>query len=256
MMMLATRRLVFINTVTTTTNSTKPITHLWSRGVSSSSIRNGSGGGYYNSLFRRSYNFSQHNYDGRGCGRRLLSSDAGTTTTIGIVHPHQHRQVLSKQERMTHRAGRKERAAQVLQQAKGGNSVDGATTTSSSTVASMAQGVGGSSTTNTTNTRRLASSKYIWYASIGIPTALLVWGLNDSTSPPAQLSKMIGLTGLIQQYTDAVAKPTHDKLLPDWSQVRMYVCRDGRMDDVAVHGLYSTSTSGWCDCIYNLSGTC
>jgi hypothetical protein len=34
---------------------------------------------------------------------------------------------------------------------------------------------------------------------------------------------MIGLTGLIRGYADHLAKPSFDKLLPDWSQVRAFL---------------------------------
>lgn len=66
----------------------------------------------------------------------------------------------------------------------------------------------------------LAMSRYIWYLSVGLPSALLVWGFSDENSPPAQFCRMIGLTSFVRSYTDEIAKPSHNKLLPDWSQVR------------------------------------
>jgi hypothetical protein len=55
---------------------------------------------------------------------------------------------------------------------------------------------------------------------VAVPATLLVWGSSDENSPPAKFSEMIGLTGFIRSFTDEIAKPSHNKLLPDWSQVR------------------------------------
>ena len=111
---------------------------------------------------------------------------------------------VTRDERLTLRAARKERAAQVLQQAKG---VEG-------------DAVGTSSSSSSSSARSFLSSKYMWYASVGVPSILLVWGFSDSNSPPAKFCRMIGLTGFVESYTQEIAKPSHDKLLPDWSQVR------------------------------------
>ena len=112
-------------------------------------------------------------------------------------------QPVTKSERLALRAARKERASQVLQQAKG---MEGEAAAAGSSSSSSARGV--------------LSSKYLWYASVGVPSILLVWGFSDSNSPPAKFCRMIGLTGLVESYTQEIAKPSHDKLLPDWSQVR------------------------------------
>jgi hypothetical protein len=145
--------------------------------------------------------------------RRFFSSNTAT-----ILHP---RTPLPKEERVVLRAQRKERAAQFIQQAKG---VDGGG--SGASASSGAATASSKSSSTDAVARGLMSSKYIWYASIGIPSILLVWGFSDSDSPPAKLSKFIGLTGFIKKYTDEIAKPSHDKLLPDWSQVcrRAVVC--------------------------------
>jgi hypothetical protein len=39
----------------------------------------------------------------------------------------------------------------------------------------------------------------------------------DENSPPAQLSRLIGLTDKFDEF----AKPTRTKLLPDWNQVSL-----------------------------------
>ena len=109
---------------------------------------------------------------------------------------------VTRADRMALRAARKERAAQVLQQAKG---IEGDAAAAAGSSSSSARG--------------FLSSKYMWYASVGVPSILLVWGFSDSNSPPAKFCRMIGLTGFVESYTQEIAKPSHDKLLPDWSQV-------------------------------------
>jgi hypothetical protein len=121
---------------------------------------------------------------------------------------------VTREERLTLRAGRKQRAAQFLQQAK--NLEGGAGTAGAASASATAAGT---SSTGASTGRGLMSSKYVWYASVGIPSALLIWGFSDGNSPPAKFSQWIGLTGFIRSYTDEIAKPSHDKLLPDWSQV-------------------------------------
>lgn len=118
---------------------------------------------------------------------------------------------ITKEERAALRAARKERAARLLQQQQQGTAEAGA---SASTTAS--------STTTTTASRPASSifmSRWMWYLGIAVPTGLVVWGAQDENSPPAKFSKFIGLTGLISSFADEMAKPAHDKLLPDWSQV-------------------------------------
>jgi hypothetical protein len=46
--------------------------------------------------------------------------------------------------------------------------------------------------------------------------------MNDENSPPAKFSELIGLSRLIRNFSEDFAKPSHDKLLPDWSQVRVF----------------------------------
>jgi hypothetical protein len=64
--------------------------------------------------------------------------------------------------------------------------------------------------------------RWVWTMAVAVPVGLFAWGYNDDTSPPAQFSQWIGFTAFVQSFTDQVAKPSHDKLLPDWSQVRNY----------------------------------
>ena len=112
-----------------------------------------------------------------------------------VVRP---QQPVTAQERVALRATRKERAAKFL--SKGGEGGSGA-------------GGAGSS-------RGFVANKYFWYATFIVPSGILVWGLSDSNSPPAKFCELIGLTGFLETYIDDIAKPSHEKLLPDWSQVR------------------------------------
>ena len=112
---------------------------------------------------------------------------------------------ITVEERAKLRAVRKERATKFMadQQQQGGGTT-GATA------------IPGRGVTRT----NLATSHYIWYLSVGIPAGLLIWGFNDENSPPAQFCRITGITAFVRSYTDEIAKPVYDKLLPDWSQVR------------------------------------
>lgn len=103
---------------------------------------------------------------------------------------------ITIQQRAALRAARKERAAKFLES----QGVEGAKTAS--------KGV------------PMIGSRMVWYLGLGVPTAIITWGCVDSSSPPATLSRYIGLTDFIRSYTDEIARPAHEKLLPDWSQVR------------------------------------
>jgi hypothetical protein len=111
------------------------------------------------------------------------------------------RRTVSLEERAALRATRKERASRVLQQ----HQQQGHATATEATGA--------------VSQRSLRYSRWMWYVGVGVPTGLLAWGMNDEDSPPAKLSRAVGLTSMIQGFVDPLAKPTHDKLLPDWSQV-------------------------------------
>ena len=138
--------------------------------------------------------------------RRQLAQQQHTQQTNNYVRRFSEvvarpKQPVSQQERAILRADRKERATQFIQKSKGGTGGEAGSSSSSS------------SSSYTAN-------KYFWYGSVGVPSALLIWGFSDSNSPPAKFCNLIGLSGFVQQYTDQIAKPAHEKLLPDWSQVR------------------------------------
>jgi hypothetical protein len=136
---------------------------------------------------------------------------------------------ITLEERAQMRAARKERATRVLHQQQAAQGVDGGMSGAGVAKEGVAassirsgSGAGSSTTASTSSPSSLAMSRWIWSLGLGIPTGLLVWGIGDDTSPPARFSKFIGLTGLIHGYADHLARPSFDKLLPDWSQVRVY----------------------------------
>lgn len=130
-------------------------------------------------------------------GRRYFS-DAAADVAAAPKRPI--RRVVSPEEREALRQARRERAARVLEQEGQGSSAAGGSSGASSVLSPK-------------------HSAWVWYVGIGLPTAVLAWGIGDENSPPAKLSEMIGLTSLIQSLSEDFAKPSHDKLLPDWSQV-------------------------------------
>lgn len=146
----------------------------------------------------------------RGGAFPLRSRSMMLSTTTGASR-RPIRKTVSPKERAELRSARKERATRTLQQQQqGGETVEGGAT-------SAAAAASGSTTLSTT--KSLAMSRWIWYLGLGVPTVLLVWGFQDEKSPPAKFCKLIGLTGLVSGWTDQLAKPSFDKLLPDWSQV-------------------------------------
>lgn len=106
------------------------------------------------------------------------------------------RRKVSPEERVALRAARKERATQFLQ----------------------AQGQSPSTSASSSNTS-LRFSRWMWYAGVGIPSGLIAWGIGDADSPPGKFSEAIGFSAMVQELIDPLAKPSHEKLLPDWSQV-------------------------------------
>ena len=114
------------------------------------------------------------------------------------------RREVSKAERAELRAVRRERSA-ALVQAEGG----GGTTASGG--GASASGSGGGNT--------MLGPRVVYGVGVGVPTALLFWGIYDEDSPPAKLSRAAGLTSKITDFTDEFAKPAREKLLPDWHQV-------------------------------------
>lgn len=131
------------------------------------------------------------------------------------------RAVVTKEERAALRAARKEQAAQfLLQQRQQQSSPTTAAT-------SQTQKVAGATVATSNKSSQPGRSAYLisrfgWMVYGGIPiffTGLAIWAINDDNSPPAKFSKLIGLTQFVRRFADEYAKPAHDKLLPDWSQM-------------------------------------
>lgn len=82
-----------------------------------------------------------------------------------------------------------------------------------------ASGITGTATTNAAavaNVQKPLDSRLIFGLGVGIPAALLSWGIADEDSPPAKFSKMIGFTKVVEGFADQFARPSREKLLPDW----------------------------------------
>lgn len=132
----------------------------------------------------------------------------GLTTTP----PNTARQAVTKEERAARRAARKERAnAFISTGASEGAAVGGQSESAAAGVGKQAQKAGASSASGP----MLDASRLGWYAAVLIPTAFIGWGIVDDESPPAKLSRMIGLTDKLDEF----AKPARTKLLPDWNQI-------------------------------------
>jgi len=137
--------------------------------------------------------------------RRFLSSDAAATAPSNPMQSNFSRplrQAVTKEEREANRAARKVQATKALQQGKEG-----------------AESAGG-------GTAKAISkhSRWVWYMGVAVPSALIVWGMNDENSPPKKVADAIGFTNLVRNFSEDFAKPSHEKLLPDWSQVRIVRC--------------------------------
>ena len=114
------------------------------------------------------------------------------------------RQTVTKEERAARRTARKERANAYLSSiGSGGASVEASAAAGKGIEASSGTGVG------------FDATRWGWYAAVLIPTAFIGWGVYDEDSPPAKLSRFIGLTDRFDEFS----KPARTKLLPDWNQV-------------------------------------
>ena len=130
---------------------------------------------------------------------RLLSTDAAAVSKRPVN--------ITASERAALRAARRERGRRALQQQQQGT-IEGAAAEASA-----------SSSNSGSTMPSLLMSRWIWYLGVGVPTVLSGWGLQDENSPPARFASLIGLTDLVGGFAQEIAKPSHDKLLPDWSQV-------------------------------------
>eukprot|EP00581_Thalassiosira_minuscula_P015965 CAMPEP_0183721390 /NCGR_PEP_ID=MMETSP0737-20130205/13683_1 /TAXON_ID=385413 /ORGANISM="Thalassiosira miniscula, Strain CCMP1093" /LENGTH=451 /DNA_ID=CAMNT_0025951393 /DNA_START=103 /DNA_END=1458 /DNA_ORIENTATION=+ len=122
------------------------------------------------------------------------------------------RQAVTKEERAARRAARKERANAFMSSMGAGEAgaVGGQSESAAAAAGKQAQKATSSASGPTLDVTRLG-----WYAAVLIPTAFIGWGIADDESPPARLSRMVGLTDKIEEFS----KPARAKLLPDWNQI-------------------------------------
>lgn len=121
------------------------------------------------------------------------------------------RQVVTKEERAARRAARKERANAFISTGAAEGGVEGQGQSAAAAAGKQAQTASASAASGPSfDITRLG-----WGAAVLIPTAFIGWGIVDEESPPAKLSRMIGLTDKIEEYS----KPARTKLLPDWNQI-------------------------------------
>ncbi|KAL3815905.1 hypothetical protein ACHAXA_005753 [Cyclostephanos tholiformis] len=155
--------------------------------------------------------------------RRALSSTIVPPGPSAVV-----RREVTKAERAANRAARKERANAFI--SGGGGMTGPAATTGTGGMAAegnaassgksadviAATTVGGNSSSSSSGGRpTFDATRLGWYAAVIMPTAFVGWGIMDEDSPPARLSRLIGLTGVLEEY----AKPARTKLLPDWNMI-------------------------------------
>jgi hypothetical protein len=136
------------------------------------------------------------------CAPSLRSTTTATRRKFADVVAAPVRREVTPDERAALRASRKAR-------------------TSPSSNQSPKSGGGQPDAAHSSMTAQISASraKYVWYLGLIVPTGLFAWGYNDENSPPAKFSEIVGLTGVIRGFADEIAKPAHEKLLPDWNQV-------------------------------------
>ena len=116
---------------------------------------------------------------------------------------------ITAHERAQLRANRRQQASQSME----GQSSNEAT------AATANAGTSSSIPNQATKVQKPLDSRLVFGVGVGLPTALLAWGIADETSPPAKLSKLIGLTDMVERYAEGFARPSREKLLPDWEFV-------------------------------------
>jgi hypothetical protein len=138
---------------------------------------------------------------------RACPSSNGTSRWLLSTAARPIRRPVSPEERAAIRAARKEQATQRLAQL-GGESGQAAASLGTTTIKAP----------------NMKMSRWMWYAAVALPGGLLLWGASDEESLPARVSRYIGLSDLVGSFTESFAKPSFDKLLPDWSQVCQSDC--------------------------------
>ncbi len=130
--------------------------------------------------------------------RNLSSSSSKEKPTV--IH-----KKVSPEQRAALRQARKERSIAQSQQAQSQSS----SSSSSSSAASS------SSSLKTTSSSKPFNPTVVYGLGLAIPTLILAWGVYDHESPPAKFASFLGF----DEVFDSFAKPTYDKLLPNWNDV-------------------------------------
>lgn len=128
--------------------------------------------------------------------RNLSSSSSKEKPTV--IH-----KKVSPEQRATLRQVRKERSIAQSQQAQSQQSQS-----SSSSASSSSSPKSGSSS-------KPFNPNVVYGLGLAIPTLILAWGVYDHESPPAKFASFLGF----DEVFDSFAKPTYDKLLPNWNDV-------------------------------------
>ena len=163
----------------------------------------------------------------RTCCAPSLRSNPSTRREFADVVSAPVRRTVTPDERAALRAARKARTSPSSNQAP--RSGDGGQSSNAAQPSTIAQ-------------ISASRAKYVWYLGLIVPTGLLAWGYNDENSPPAKFSEMIGLTGIVESFAEEFAKPAHEKLLPDWNQVRIISIRHNGSNDMAL-GLWCVAST-------------
>jgi len=111
-------------------------------------------------------------------------------------------------ERAILRSARRDRASRTLLPAESSSGTSSSTATSSS-----------SSTRSVMASMKTKDPRILFGLGVGVPVAILTWGIVDPNSPPALLASKIGLTGAVEGLADEFARPSRPKLLPDWGMM-------------------------------------
>lgn len=136
-------------------------------------------------------------------GRSSSSSSSAAATA---------RRTVSKEERARLRAERKTRAADALRRAR----KDQAPESTGAEIGGPAAAAAAAASPSVS----AQNYRYLTYAGLVVPTALLGWAAYDpEDSPPAKALSFLGVTGYVRSIVDDFARPAHEKLLPDWSQM-------------------------------------
>ncbi|KAL9183649.1 hypothetical protein ACHAXT_004505 [Thalassiosira profunda] len=146
------------------------------------------------------------------CGRGTNVVRLNVRLESTVPSPPVRQAAVSKEERAARRAARKERASAFVSSM---GASEGATAGAKGEAAAAAAGKQAPKAGAPSSGPMVDATRLGWAAAVLIPSAFIGWGIVEENSPPAKLSRMIGLTDAIEEYS----KPSRTKLLPDWNQI-------------------------------------